>query len=555
MKQLPIGLSDYKQLIEEDWYYIDKTLLIEDLINYGGLVSLITRPRRFGKTLNLSMLKYFFEKANDSNEHLFVDKKIWSVSKARALQGKFPVIFMTFKGVKETTWESTYEKFIHLIAKEYRRHEYLLDSPALSPNEKAIFTRIVLLLSSEAEYHMSLVYLSNFLERHHGEKAIILIDEYDAPVHGALFHGYYEKVACFVRSFLGDGLKDNSSLKLGVISGILRTAKEGIFSGLNNPKVFTILQERFADKFGFTDGEIDQLLNDYKLDKIKEDFKSWYNGYLIGETCIYNPWSSLGCVDEQGKLQPYWVNTSDNALVAKLIATASPQIKEACVELFKGNVLPEIRIEENMVLPGMVGNPNSIWSLLLFSGYLTAASYKLSEGMQYGNLVIPNKEIQILFEDLVDKLFRQSLGQSEVAVLEEALRKADGGLFSTMLSKFMTQSMSWHDISENEPESSYHLFVLGLLVVFSNSYSIRSNRESGYGRYDIVLVPHDLSRPGIVIEFKKKEANETLEECAERALEQIVQKKYAAELQSAGIKNIALFAIAFHKKEVLLKQA
>ncbi len=554
MQRLPIGLSDYKELIDEDYYYIDKTLFIEDLLIHGGAVTLIPRPRRFGKTLNLSMLKYFFEKSEHSNSYLFEDKKIWSVAKIRTMQGKFPLIFITFKGIKESSWEATYEKFAQVIANEYRRHKYLCDGDLLSVSEKAIFNRIVTYASSESEYHRSLLYLSNFLERYHGEKTIILIDEYDAPIHRALTQGYYEQAIGFVRSFLGDALKDNSSLKFGVLTGILRTAKEGIFSGLNNLEVFTISEQRFADKFGFTESEIDQLLGDYALENIKIDFQQWYNGYLVGETKIYNPWSSLCCVKGEGKFLTYWANTSDNALVTKMIATASPHIKDTCAELLAGKILPEVRVEDNMVLPSMQANPNVLWSLLLFSGYLTAVSYTLKEGIQTADLIIPNKELHVLFKNLIDELFRQSLGYSEVEVLNEVLQKGDGELFSELLSKFIVQSMSWHDISEDVPESSYHLFVLGLLVVFSQSYVVKSNRESGYGRYDIVVIPHDLLQPGFVIEFKKKNANESMEECAYRALEQIHQKKYATELQNAGVKKIVLFGIAFHKKELLLKQ-
>lgn len=561
MKRLPIGLSDYKKLIDDNCYYVDKTLFIEELWRRGGAVTLIPRPRRFGKTLNMSTLKYFFEKSytqeNDPHPHayLFEDKKIWELAPMRALQGKFPVIFLTFKSVKESSWQSTYEKIINLIAEEYKRHEYLLQSDLLNQEDKKIYQSIISLSASEVSYHMSLLYLSRFLQRYHGVNTIILIDEYDAPIHEAFINGFYDQVTRFMRGFLGDGLKDNASLERGVITGILRTAKEGIFSGLNNLKIFTLLDDEMADKFGFTQQEIDQLLQDYNLTSISQDFKAWYNGYLIGETKIYNPWSSLGCVDKSGSFQLYWVNTSNNALVAKIIATAGAQFKNQCADLLSGKVLEEILIEDKMALPGMLNDDNTIWNMLLFTGYLTIAQCILSpKGRYICSLVLPNREILSLFDDLINDLFKQSLGQSEIVYLEQALRDADGKLFSKLLSRFITQSMSFHDISADEPERSYHLFILGILVTLGHRYAVQSNKESGYGRYDIMLIPLDKSLPEIVIEFKKRDDDETMEECSNRAIEQIKNKAYVAELQGLGFSKIVLFGIACHKKDVLLKQ-
>lgn len=476
MKRLPIGLSDYKQLIDSNFYYIDKTLFINDLLTQGGLVNLFPRPRRFGKTLNLSMLRYFFEKTENSNAYLFQDKKIWNIEQARNLQGKFPVIFLTFKSVKESDWEMTLAKFISLIAEEFNRHDYVLKDHSIRTQDRETFEKIASRTAHDSDYSTSLLFLSKLLERYHKSRVIILIDEYDAPIHEAFLRGYYDKVTGFMRSFLGDGLKDNSSLELGVITGILRTAKEGIFSGLNNLIVFTLLQEKFSDKFGFTDQEIEQLLSNYNLENIHADFGAWYNGYLIGDTKIYNPWSSLNCVNEHGIFLPYWVNTSNNALIRSIIATSQPDIKDACAQLLEGKALKNIKIEDKMMLPGMMHHQNAIWNMFLFTGYLTVASHHIEEGIQYTDLVIPNS----------------------------ALRNADGRLFETLLSKFITNSISYHDIPEDEPEKSYHLFVLGLLVVLGNRYAIRSNRESGYGQYDIMLIPKNLSNVGIIIEFKKK---------------------------------------------------
>ncbi|MBS1987482.1 AAA family ATPase [Candidatus Dependentiae bacterium] len=555
MKRLPIGLSDYKKLIEDNYYYVDKTLLIQELFYKGGIVTLMPRPRRFGKTLNLSMLKYFFEKTTTSHAYLFEDKKIWQIPEMAKLQGKFPVIFITFKSIKESNWQDTYHKIIHLIAYEYRQHSYLLDNDILDTNEKEFFNKITSLSSTHADYQMSLLYLSRFLERYHKAKVIVLIDEYDAPIHMAFVKGYYQEVISFMRGFLTDVLKDNPSLERSIVTGILRTAKEGIFSGLNNLKVATVLQQDFANSFGFTEQEVERLLKDYQLENIHADFRAWYNGYLIGQTKIYNPWSALNCIDESGVFRPYWVNTSDNALINTIIAEASTQVKDACGLLITGNSLPDIIINEGMALPGMLNDANSIWTLLLFSGYLTAASSHVEEGLTYVELILPNKELLILFNTLVDSLFKQSLGNDDFRYLESALRDADGELFEKLLSKFMIQSMSFHDISDAEPEKSYHLFALGLLVLFSKKYAVRSNRESGYGRYDIMLIPQDKTLPGIIIEFKKKDLKESMQKCADRALEQIKSRSYATELESRGVKKIAFFGIACHKKNVLLKQA
>lgn len=373
-KRLPIGQSDYKNLIDENLYYVDKTLLINDLITQGGLACLFPRPRRFGKTLNLSMLRYFFEKTEQSNAYLFEDKNIWQIPEARALQGTFPVIFLTFKSVKEETWEMTYGKFVSLIATEFGRHRYLMESDVLTFQEKEIFEQIISEKANDKHFYTSLLFLSQLLERHHQTKVIILIDEYDSPIHEAFLNNYYTKVTGFMRSFLGDGLKDNKSLQLSVVTGILRTANEGIFSGLNNLEVFTILDSYSSDKFGFTQEEVSKILSDFELETIGDKFQNWYNGYLIGQTKIYNPWSVINCIEEKGIFTTYWANTSNNALIAKIIATSGPDIKDACAQLLDGKTIADVQIEDKMVLPGMISNTNAIWSLFLFAGYLTTAN-------------------------------------------------------------------------------------------------------------------------------------------------------------------------------------
>lgn len=556
MKRLPIGYSDYKQIIDDNFYYVDKTLLINDLVQRGGQVSLIPRPRRFGKTLNMSMLRYFFEKTAIPHQHanLFQDKKVWQFPDMQALQGQFPVIYLTLKGAKELSWPDTHAKIKFLISELFKEHYYLLTSTSVSTDDITMFKGIVSQTAPNEHYTISLLFLARLLKQHHDSKVIILIDEYDAPIHQAFVLGYYTETIAFMRSFLGDALKDNQFLERAVITGILRTAKEGIFSGLNNLKVFTVLDDRIADKFGFTQDEINLMLSDYNLTSIHDEFKSWYNGYHIGNIKAYNPWSALNCVDKSGTLTPYWVNTSDNALVFKIVAQGDAKIKEQCADLIAGKQLPNLQIEDKMILPGMLSDENSIWSLMLFTGYVTVASHSRHEGIYSANLVLPNKELGVLFKGMVDDLFKQSLGSSNVRWLEKALIDADGDVLADLLSKFIKQSMSFYDIDAEEPERSYHLFVLGLMVTLAHRYAVRSNRESGYGRYDIMLIPHDKNLRGIIIEFKKKNDKETLEQCAERALEQIHNKQYVAEMTSLGIPKVVCFGIAVYKKEILLKQ-
>jgi len=555
VKRLPIGYSDYKHIIDNDFYYLDKTLLIKEIVLYGGAVTLIPRPRRFGKTLNLSMLHYFFEKTEESNTYLFEDKKIWQDSAMRDLQGQFPVIFLSLKSARIAQWQETYETIKLVIATEFQRHRYLLDQNHLNQDDANIFQRIINRSASDADYRASLLHLSRFLHNYHKKKVILLVDEYDTPLHDAIVNGYYNEAITFMRSFLGDALKDNKYIERGIITGILRTAKEGIFSGLNNLTVFSVLSKQCADSFGFTQEEIDQLLHDYNLTTISDDFKTWYNGYNIGTYKIYNPWSSLECVSNKGTFKPYWVNTSENTLISTIIATSKVQIQDACGELIKGNSLPNIHIEEKMTLPGMLQDENAIWSLLLFSGYVTPIVITLDDlGNTLCTLTLPNRELLSLFNNIIISLFNKGLEQNNIRYLKTALIEKDGETLEKLIAKFIEHSMSYHDISENEPEKSYHLFVLGLFMICSDIYSVQSNRESGYGRFDIMLIPHNKTLPSIIIEFKKEDKKETMEECADRALKQVKDKKYVAELHNRGITNIAFFGIACYKKEILLKQ-
>ncbi len=547
--KLPIGLSDFKELIEEGYQYVDKTLLIEELKKTNGKVLLIPRPRRFGKTLNLSMLRYFFEKSEKSNAHLFSTTKIWQKESFRTYQGKYPIIFLTFKNVKLLGWNNAYSRIKLLITEEFDRHSYVLTS--LSAYEAARYKEILHNNADTSQFEESLFFLSRLLRKYHKKKVLVLINEYDAPIHAAYSNGYYKEMINFMRSLLTTVLKDNSYLERAILTGILRAAKEGIFSGLNNLRVFTLMQEKFSDKFGFTTNEVDELLIKAHLSKKSDIIKKWYNGYKCGKTTIYNPWSLLECVDHKGQVEPYWVNTSDNELIKKLIAQANEEVKSE-LELLLQDIAVVKEIDSGLLFPGIENNEKALWSLLLFAGYVTYTRIQKKGGKTFCSLILPNTEIKLLYRDLISGIFEESLGHSRIAHLKKALLLADNESFQTILQDFVVKSMSSYDIPQSEPEKSYHLFVLGLLVTLQDLYQVTSNHESGYGRYDILLIPHDKKQWGIILEFKKVAANETMVQAAKKVLTQIESKEYAQELRARSIEKIAAFGIACQKKKILV---
>ena len=552
MKNIPIGISDFKEIINEDYYYVDKTLLIKELHESTGSVILIPRPRRFGKTLNLSMVKYFFEKTEADTSALFAKTAIWQHEEYRKLQGTLPVISLTFKDVKEENWENCYKKLVSIISKTFEYHQAVLEKK-LSEHQRNYYRAIIERRADEVAYHESLSFLSKLLYEAYNEKVIILIDEYDAPIHAGYAHDYYKQVTQFMRSLLTSVLKDNTYLKRGILTGILRTAKEGIFSGLNNLKVYSLLNKTFQDKFGFTQQEVTQLVSDYDLSESLPEIQEWYNGYTFGSMRMYNPWSLLMCMSEEGALLPYWVNTSDNQIIKKIIASSGVEVKTDLELLLDDQAITKV-IDETLLFPGIENNAQAVWSLLLFSGYLTFTSCDLKEGIISCNLIIPNKEIRLLYRMLIKDIFQATLKTEINKQLLQALKQGDVALFSQLLQEFVINSISMFDLPNDEPEKSYHLFVLGLLVTLLDTYYVKSNRESGYGRYDIMLIPHDKNQFGFIVEFKKVSTylKETLEIAAQRALEQVITKEYAAELKALGIKKIKALGIAFQGKNILV---
>lgn len=551
-KPLPIGISDFKKVIESGYVYVDKTLLIEELMEQGSEVVLIPRPRRFGKTLNLSMLQYFFEKSDKDASFLFKDLAIWKNEKFRHLQGQFPVIFITFKDLKHTSWQETFSSIQELIASEFRRHRYLLEGTILAEDEKEIYQKILVNKSDQTIIGKSLLLLSEWLHRYHNKRVILLIDEYDTPAHAAYVGAYYELMINFLRNWLSGGLKDNKYLERGVLTGVLRIAKESIFSGLNNISTFTILNEKFKDKFGLLESEVEPLLQSYGLSEKLSTFRDWYDGYQIG-SCkgIYNPWSVLKCIEEQGIFFPYWVNTSDNALIKQLITQGKGYFKADIEELLRGGTIDK-KLDDGMIFTELEQSTNSIWSLLLFSGYLTLEATPL-----FGSpckLKIPNTEVKELYQSMVLNWFEKSLDEQQYHLLFDSLINGDVETFSYIFKEFMISSASIFDIPAEESEKIYHAFVLGLLVGLKGKYEVKSNRESGFGRYNVMLFPKNSHGLGIIIEFKKVDSADptSLKKAAESALEQIENKQYAQELIDRGVQRILYLGLSFKGKAVYI---
>lgn len=554
MKKLPIGISDFKKLIDEKYYFVDKSLFIKEIVDDGSEVILLPRPRRFGKTLNMTMLKYFFEKSSEDNAYLFKNLKIDDHKSIMNLQGKYPVIYLTFKDIKNSNFEKCYEKITELISQEYNKHNYLLQN--LNAVDKIYYNDILFKKASAAQYETSLKNLSKFLCGYYGMKTIILIDEYDVPIQSGYLNNYYNDVIEFMRNFLSSGLKDNEYLQKSVLTGILRIAKESIFSGLNNLEVCTILKEAYSDNFGFLENEVKEALNYYKIEFEMSEIKDWYNGYIFGSNIIYNPWSILNYVKNwKDGFKPYWVNTSSNDLVKSLLAESSKGIKEELESLLKGLKL-EKYINEDIVMDQINNSAENLWSFLLFSGYLKVTNKETKRGKVLCSLKIPNLEVGYLYEDIITAWFSEGINQENYDLMLKSLISGDIKTFGKIFKEFVLNSVSYFDTTKKEIEKVYHAFVLGMLVSLSEDYEVKSNRESGYGRYDVMIIPRNINKKAIIIEFKKvdEDENETLEKAAEEALNQIATKAYNQELIYRGITDIVNLGIAFEGKTVLVKQ-
>ena len=569
-KKLPVGISDFKDMVTGDYYYVDKTLFIKEIMDKGDKILLIPRPRRFGKTLNLSMLKYFYDccpgdraegtgsAQADSNKKLFDSLAISRAGKKYLdHMGKYPVIFLSFRDIKEMEWKTCMDKIQQLIQDEYLKHDYLLKSPKLKSPEKDYLKRVIRGKASKGDYEKSLEKLLIFLNRFYGERGVILIDEYDAPVHAGFKHGYYDEIINFIRNFLCAGLKDTDQyLEKSIITGIMRIAKESIFSGLNNPGVYTLLSEEFDDKFGFTEKEVEALLKDFQLLDRYDEVQHWYNGYRFGEKIIYNPWSMVNFLGSKvKKCKPYWINTSDNQMVDFLLSKGGKELKKELEQLIRDETI-EKAIDENIVLKHVTTREDLLWSFLLMGGYLKQTLIRRDEisGKMYYNLLIPNMEVKTVYVQIIEQYFASKIENNQLEIMLKALLEGEIDVFAEIFSDYVVTAMSFFDMGA-EPEKVYHAFVMGLLLWLAPAYQVKSNRESGYGRYDIMIIPVDPEKLGYIIEFKKVRRNETLESAVESALKQIDERKYETELVQRGIKTYKKLAVVFNGKDVTIKES
>ncbi|MCP4214401.1 MAG: AAA family ATPase, partial [bacterium] len=528
------------------------------------------------KTLNLSMLKYFYDSVPDtlspgSQENTTDATTGPDINMFHSLaimdagdeyidkMGKYPVIFLSFRAIKELDWESCLGKIQQLIQDEYLKHDYLLEGATLKAPEQDYFKKIIRLEGTKGDYEISLGKLLVFLSRHYRKRVVILIDEYDAPVHAGFSHDYFDKVISFIRNFLCGALKDTDQyLEKSVLTGIMRIAKESIFSGLNNPGVYTLLADAFNDKFGFTEAEVESLLREFMATNAYDMVREWYNGYRFGGATIYNPWSIINFFGEGAKkCKPYWINTSDNQIVETLLSGGGKALRKELELLIRGESI-EKAIDENIILKQITAREDLLWGFLLMGGYLKQTAEKRDEvsGKVFYKLSIPNKEVRVIYGQIIDRYFTVKVENDKLEIMLKALIDGETKLFEKMLRKVVLAVFSYHDIS-GEPEKVYHALVAGLLIWISGTHQIKSNRESGYGRYDIMIIPHDTSKIGTVIEFKTvdPEDGETVEKALTAALQQIEDKKYETELIDRGISRIKKLAIAFSGKQVHVREA
>ena len=547
-KAVPVGIEDFERIINEDYYYVDKTMLIEELLINRAPVTLFTRPRRFGKTLNMSMLRYFFDvKDKEENKKLFENLKIYN-SEYMSEQGKYPVIFVSLKDLKEDTWEECLESIKDIMYKIFNEYSFLREK--LNIVEKRQFDKIWEITGNERNFKTSLLDLSNYLNKYYGEKVIILIDEYDAPIINAFDKGYYNEAINFFQTFYSSALKTNNSLKYGILTGITRIIKEGIFSGLNNLKVDTILNKKYSEYFGLLESEVLEMLDYFGMKYKIEEVKEWYDGYIFGESEVYNPWSIVNYIDN-GEIKAYWANVSGNTLLENMLDHAGENVYDDLKRFTNGESI-EKYISDGTTIKSLLNNDDEIWQLLLYSGYLTKDEKQkeidvTSEYTDVYNLRIPNKEIRKYFGNMfLNRFFGTEV---KTNTLMKALENGDIKKFEKTLGEIMINMLSHFDL-DKEMEKIYQVFMIGLVGFLMGKYEIISNDESGYGRYDLAMIPIKSNEKAYLMEFKISKTKNEMEKRAQKALKQIDEKKYDTKLKARGIKNILKIGVAFYGKEV-----
>lgn len=550
MRQLPIGVDDFKKLRENCFYYVDKSLFIKDILDRRGEVNVFTRPRRFGKTLTLSMLKYYFEQKIDSqdNSPLFHGLEIMNAGEkyTRQMQ-QYPVIYLSLKSSKQPNYEMAYENILDEIAEEFRRHNSALESAKLLEEEKERFVRFRKQEASLSEYTKALYFLTSCLKKVYGKNVIVLMDEYDVPLENAWFRGFYDQMVDFIRSLFESLLKTNENLEFSVITGCLRISKESIFTGLNNLDIISILNSDYAEYFGFTDLEVQKILSDFQITDKKQEIQDWYDGYLFGNTNVYNPWSVINYVkttirEPNAWPRPYWANTSSNDIVKKLVESADHMARQELEILISGETI-EKPIHEDITYNDIDRSQDNLWNFLFFTGYLRKVKERFEVDTMYLSLAIPNTEIRYLYKNTVMEWFNRKISQKNFSSLYQALMNKNTKAIEKELSKNLMETISFY----NYREDYYHGFTAGLLKSINNCI-VKSNRESGLGRSDIILLSPSYEGIAVILELKVADSITDLESLSEKARKQIEEKKYDAELRLDGYHTFFLYGIAFYKK-------
>lgn len=554
MKKLAIGVDDFKKLRDHDAYFVDKSLFIEEIINDISEVVLFPRPRRFGKTLNMSMLQHFFSNKNvDENRKLFEGLAIQKSPVFELHQGGYPVISLSFKSCKGQNYGQIYGDLKRIIADTFKKHKYILEKGIFSTVEMEKYRDLCDEKSDEVLMGSSLFLLCSYLYRYYERKVIIIIDEYDTPIHEAFLNGFYKEAIDFFRKILGNALKGNEFLQKGILTGILRVSKESMFSDLNNVITYSVLSEKYNTYFGFTQKEVDQLLADFDLSGQNNQVKDWYNGYYFGNEEIYNPWSILYFADSKGVIRPYWLSTSANALVHNLIKDSDKSVKKD-IEDALNNLAVYSPLDDSIAFEHLSSNREHILSFLVQTGYLKARYHKFDNNAHIYRVEIPNTELSIIYHTVINNWFNESLGSNELNNMLNALITDDLELFEEMLNIFVVNYLSYFQTSKDHIEKVYHAFVLGMLITLKDSYHIESEKESGFGRVDILMTPKDNNKPGIIIEMKKMRVRETAEAALDAALEQIESRNYEATLRNSNCSHIIKVAVTFDGKQVWVKK-
>ena len=551
-KPLPIGVEDFKRLVDNEYYFVDKTLMIKELLENKGTVNLFTRPRRFGKTLNMSMLQRFFEATEKSNAYLFDGLKIAAYPEYMAYQGQYPVISVSLKSMKQASYTNAFYMYKNLIAKEYEKHKIILESNQILDSEKEVFQNIMEQRADQNVYLNSIRTLSDILAKYYEKNVIILIDEYDVPLENAYHEGFYDDMTNLIRSCFESALKTNPSLEFAVLTGCLRVSRESIFTGLNNLKTYSITKNKFSQYFGFTQEEMQEILQTFSLEQYAETIAKWYDGYRFGLTEIYNPWSVLNCIDsylqnDMVACEPYWSNTSSNRIVKRLIEESNERTKSMVEELINGTPI-HTQIFEDVTYGTIDVNQDYIWSFLLFTGYLKIISCETVGDETYYDMVIPNVEIKSIYKNTIRSWFIDHINRDSRTDILESVIHADAEKLEDLLCTWLTNTISCFD----EQENYYHGFVTGLVSGF-NGYMVVSNRESGNGRFDLVVKQRSRWHHAAILEFKVVEKYNQMTKACEDALRQIEEKDYEASLRDEQYENIAKLGICFCQKRCRVK--